>query len=1306
MRTLTKMLLVSSGAAAVGFTPGLARAQADTHLRLPNVLLLVDTSGSMEYLVPPNPSDPTGTAPMLPGDANAPGSTCTGVSNQTSVMNRWATLATVLTGTIPQSAFSCENLDRGSPSFQTEYSYAGYTPYDFHFYLPFHRIYSNNCTVGAGYVPSNWNWWSWPSQPFTFHDRMGNPCAWSGQAADGLLDTFAGRMRFGLMTFDVLPDNGTGAVLGASPAAVAADSARTGNWSYFHDWTASMAGAKTGFPTGCVNPASAEVGARNQAAPPWEGRLIPFGDPASDANVATTNNNIQLEILAMRPYGGTPLAGMMDDAHEFLFHDTTTDPNTGHTFGPSDDLYWQGGCRKTYIIVLSDGAPNTDLAGQCDPNTTGSCPYLPPDQIAHNLRTAAPPNQSVLTYVIGFAASNPTALSQLASPPNPLSCENLNVTTDCGPSSPAGLKACCALQKIAVQGGTGHAYFADNVTALKQQLSIILAQIGSGSTARTWPVYFPANSVAQGSNFAGNLAASYQFGSSFNVTTGTSPTGVPTGGGLWSGNLVRQRYTCSSSQVPTQQTVVASLNDDFAANVNMTDSSHPRRFLTVIGATGPDGVSVYSDRTIRANVGSTLDGFGSYAPSASASTALQTASAFPSSMGSYPAAFGITTSQPSCVSSFATTDAAACTQNIVNWEIGGNNTLPSTVPAASRDPSNCPTGQTCSKFGAIYHSTPTVVGPPSEALRDDAYVTYAATPAIATQPTMLYTATVDGQLHAFKVAANDASDSFTTDRAANNELWSFFPPRVLQHLLPNYNSQTILLDGSPVIADVPGQASPLTQLPVLSRTATTPQVGWRRILVGGGGQAGGFYYALDITSPTAPLFLWQLSSDGYGNPMFGAQTPTPAIASIALNIGGTRTQIPVAILSGGTGTMMACGVTVPPTSPVLTASASAAVPNDVNNPNNPASVGNTLAAQAIPLHCWDNTLKGTQSSGNSLTIVRLDTGEVLAHFIGQNYTGAPAPVGGGATNGSDDGSKVSNGFNNVIQAPFVAPITGVPVAYPGQTGQVADRIYVGDADGLLWRVDVSDPNKANWKVKVAWDAYMLSGDTNAVREPVQLPPVISRDAVGNSVLLFATSDQDTFTAQPTSTRVWSLTETPLNLNVSQNWWIKFPANGRRITGPLTLFNSVAYFATFMPQAGSVCSDGYGSVWGVDYRRPDSGNKPYPLAQFPVAGGGTTMYQDGSAGTVIFGLSVAATPSCNKAQTSTDPYFGTHAIPQNVTDTSYQVLMPTGGGMGLATSSIVKNNINKNNSGIPGSQTITISSPGQATKIDSWASIVE
>ena len=59
----------------------------------------------------------------------------------------------------------------------------------------------------------------------------------------------------------------------------------------------------------------------------------------------------------MRPYGGTPIAGMLDDANEFLFLDHTPAPGVTPDvrLRPVGGPYWFGGCRKTYIILLTDG---------------------------------------------------------------------------------------------------------------------------------------------------------------------------------------------------------------------------------------------------------------------------------------------------------------------------------------------------------------------------------------------------------------------------------------------------------------------------------------------------------------------------------------------------------------------------------------------------------------------------------------------------------------------------------------------------------------------------------------------------------------------------------------------------------------------------------------------------------------------------------------------------------------------------------------------------------------------------------------
>src|SRR5262249_5042032 len=147
-------------------------------------------------------------------------------------------------------------------------------------------------------------------------------------------------------------------------------------------------------------------------------------------------------------------------------------------------------------------------------------------------------------------------------------------------------------------------------------------------------------------------------------------------------------------------------------------------------------------------------------------------------------------------------------------------------------------------------------------LRDESYAAYAADAAVKKRPLVLYAATTDGQLHAFKVASNDSADTAKVDKLENNEIWSFIPPHVLPGILPTYGRQALLLDGTPVVSDVAGS----TVTGLFERTRAQAQAGaastkWSSVLVAGGGSAGGFYYALDITNPYDPKFLWQLSTN-------------------------------------------------------------------------------------------------------------------------------------------------------------------------------------------------------------------------------------------------------------------------------------------------------------------------------------------------------------------------------------------------------------------------------------------------------------
>lgn len=1200
--------------AALSARPGSALAQADLSPPLPNVLLLVDTSGSMEYL-------PDGTRPKLDAQNRClpPGA---GGDNQ----NRWAKLVSVLTGTFENYSCYAQPRDSGSP-FATEYSLLGAPPYDHDYHLPFHRILSNSCTPGPGALGATWA--EWPNGAINFHlwNDASQPCLAPGfkQTNDGLLDTFADRARFGLMTFDPSIDPGTGAAGNSFDTLTGT----AGVWSYYLGWEGAGSPAQ-GNPPAC-GVQTYEVGARNAAAPPWEGRLMPFGDPdAAAADLLASNDHLQLALLAMRPYGATPLAGMLEDARDFIYNDVSIDPLSGKKMGPSGDDYFKGGCRKTFVILLSDGEPNLDLRKEGCATGTGLCPFEEPHVVAADMATSGDPKTRVSTFAVGFGLSSSAGIDC-----NTLSKSDFFPGGTCDGASGA-LAACCTLARIADEGGTTKAYFADDEVGLKSALSQVLGQITSGSKTRTIPAF---GSTAAGAAALGNAeAVGYRFGAQFDT-----PSNSP----LWVGRLVRERYRCVSQgggpKKSEAQAVDASRGDDFARNVNSNDASNPRRFFTVIGDKA--GSAIRSARSIRPalSAAGTDDGLGLYSGAMTSATP-EVGPTFATTVSAAPEAFDINPASPPnlCTTQFSTSSAATCAQLLTRWEIGE---VDAGLP--TRDFAGCQvidpiSGQKVGcELGSVFHSTPVVVGPPNEFLRDESYDQFAL--AQAGRPTMLYVSTTDGQLHAFKVAANNPNDTLKVDALQNNELWSFLPPAVLPRLLTTYNQQSVLLDGQIVVQDVIPERT--TAQAVAGGGAGGPQ--WRTILVAGGGAGGGFYVALDVTDPTAPKFLWQISQDFEGGDLFGAQVPTPAIATITIaEPGNAPRDVAVAILPGGSDTLLtgACPRVVPPPYPQISG-----------------------ASPRSSTRCWLN------GSGRTLTIARLDTGEIIRAFVSPKatYSGNLQP-------------------SRVISAPFDSPLTGTPVPYPSKAGQVATRIYVGDADGTLWRVNLRNPDPGQWSVDMMWDAY--EGLAADIGEPIQTPPIVSIDNIGRPVLLFSTGDQELITSAAPRTYLWSITETTnaTTFGVTPNFSLLME-NGERVTGPISLFSGTAYFSSFAPSlagSGDACTYGEGKLWGVDYKTGDGRLDPLNA---------TIKSQSFGANSIVFGVAVTQTPSCSDTTNYDSAYFGNYTGVSGGTAGEFQLVyqvsgQPAGQPPPPGGSSVFN--------------TKALPAPRVTTRIDSWAAVVE
>ena len=156
------------------------------------------------------------------------------------------------------------------------------------------------------------------------------------------------------------------------------------------------------------------------------------------------------------------------------------------------------------------------------------------------------------------------------------------------------------------------------------------------------------------------------------------------------------------------------------------------------------------------------------------------------------------------------------------------------------------------------HSSPVLVGPPS----DDSILSSLADPDDsrdyagfvtdnASREPRVYIGSNDGMLRAF-------------DATTGSEVWALIPP----NLLPKIGSQRqVLSDGSvDYVHDFFVDGSVQVQELWDSSAGGLPKSRWKTVLIvgqalGQGGDMNNYYFAVDVTDPDTPLFLWEFTDD-------------------------------------------------------------------------------------------------------------------------------------------------------------------------------------------------------------------------------------------------------------------------------------------------------------------------------------------------------------------------------------------------------------------------------------------------------------
>ncbi len=540
---------------------------------------------------------------------------------------------------------------------------------------------------------------------------------------------------------------------------------------------------------------------------------------------------------------------------------------------------------------------------------------------------------------------------------------------------------------------------------------------------------------------------------------------------------------------------------------------------------------------------------------------------------------GLTSKNYASVCPSASSDESACANDIINFVLN---------PDSATD--NW-------KLGAIFHADPVLVGPPPYPYSSPSYQAFKTQ--YATRQQVLVAGANDGMLHGFDAGTWDTSTSSYTD-GTGAELFGYIPPNFLDTpganltaCVPSNTSITLpeiscwyessiskpsifeFVDSTPALNDVffgnvfNGTTNSLDASTYPISTGT-PVSSWHTVLVGGERNGGTSYYAAGLTNPAKvgsayPDPLWSFSDAAASTAPMGNTWSKPLITYVCLpnpNYSAT---------AGGTGV---CG----------------------NNPTPPSPL---LAPQFVKTYA--GFMGGGYSSNN------LAGQAVYSLYV------EPNPVNIGTTtapNYVDEQELWKFDSSNDSNMKYSIPSSISPVLSGNFRLQA---FYAGDLGGQLWAFNIPDgiapegnAGKSNWTGCRVFD----SDASTAAPLNIFFPPAISYDASGNLWLYFGTGDRENLTTVNT-TRDNELiglntigtqgigecaakgpyNETDLTKETgtsgvgtvtSDGWYIQL-SPGEKVVGSPLVYDQIVYFVTYTPTATtSACGYGTAKLYAVYY----------------------------------------------------------------------------------------------------------------------------
>jgi hypothetical protein len=495
-----------------------------------------------------------------------------------------------------------------------------------------------------------------------------------------------------------------------------------------------------------------------------------------------------------------------------------------------------------------------------------------------------------------------------------------------------------------------------------------------------------------------------------------------------------------------------------------------------------------------------------------------------------------------------------------------------------------------------------------------------------TSKTMVYFGANDGMLHAVLDETDPDVVTVNDETSHGTEAWAFIPPDQLHRLkdmVEGLNHQ-YYVDSSPkaYFYDVDEDG--------LVDTSDGDKI----ILICGERKGGTSYFALDVTDPLAPKYLWRIDQS---NSKTGILELIDT--EIYVNNGGSfQDGDPLRIFYGGFW------------GPDITAYVDGTMSGDLlryENGTIPFKVGQYVGNLTTAIYD-DWWVGGTATPfiwGQIGSITNADPDEIIAE-LGESWsepqfgvvktsdsdiTGTPVFfIGAGYSSDNSAGAAVLaiNVFTGQIVKKFKndGSISGMDYSIASSVAAIdedgngfVDKVYVGDLGGQMWRIGKFTDTSGNplsfhesEENIMDWTAQILFISDPTYERKFYYPPSVTLEK-GYDLVFAGTGNREDACNPNSSDRIYSIKDThtnslltesdlvdvtdpaatvpnldnqtgdvDLNGNLDQGWFVRL-ASGEKVLAEGTVFYKTFYLTTFTQNDDPCLPGGYGKAYALNYK---------------------------------------------------------------------------------------------------------------------------